>query len=199
MASSLPSEPDTNLERASSDPSDEDEQSQVESINEESSTPTPTPYRKRKPTHRSKGIKKQNTSGNARIPINQTLQHPQQNTDTASAGGRLPNGPQHTRTPAPQHETPSASDLAPTSTTPNSKPIEDTELQNQQGISTSEIATPNALELTTRVNMETEERGFESHRPTSRTYNRSTSANEKRNAKVQAYLNAKAKRESGGE
>jgi hypothetical protein len=97
---------------------------------------------------------------------------------------------QHTRTPAPQHETPSASDLAPTSTTPNSKPIEDTELQNQQGISTSEIATPNALELTTRVNMETEERGFESHRPTT-SHTRTLEGSMRRKAHKLATLQAK--------
>ena len=80
-----------------------------------------------------------------------------------------------------------------TATTPNSKPIEDTEVQNQQGISTSEIATPNALELTTRVNMETEERGFESHRP----HSHSTKAKDKRQAKRQAALEARKEKKGG--
>jgi hypothetical protein len=122
IASPLPSEPDTNLERVSSDPSDEEEQSQDEPINEETSTPTPTPYRKRKPSRRIKGRKKSSTSGNTIDPTKQTLQHPQQMADTDSASDLLSNRPQDTETPASQHEAPSESDRTPTSTTPSTKP-----------------------------------------------------------------------------
>ena len=151
IASPLPSEPDTNLERVLSDPSDEEEQSQDESINKESPTPTPTSHRKRKPSRRIKGRKKSSTSGNTIDPTNQTLQHPQQMADTDLASDLLSNRPQDTETPASQHEAPSESDRTPTSTTPSTK--------------------PSGFESQPRpilASLEREERGFESPRPTQR-------------------------------
>ena len=86
--------------------------------------------------------------------------------DTDSARDILPNGPQNTGPPASEHEAPSTNNLAPTPSTRNSEPIKDAEPPKQQDSSTSETATPNALELATPAALETEDRGFESHRPT---------------------------------